>query len=200
MSRRDVTSSRRVAFQASRADKVRATLALGAVLGLGSVGTMAAWSDQATATTGMFSAAAIDIKIDGQDTYEFVNLSMSDMLPGSTKQATLPVNNAGSVPFEYTMRTVVSGDDVYGQYLKVSVFANDTCTGLPEADSVPMRPAQSPIAMITAPRTLAVEGQDTLCFTVGLDATLWNEPNWSTAMDVEGKSVDVAFEFTATAL
>lgn len=198
MIRRDSYSYIRWSFRSSRADKIRATLALGVVLGLGSVGTMAAWSDQATATSGMFSAASLDIKVDEVDAYSFVGLSMSGMVPGSSKQGTLPIKNAGSVPFGYTMRAIVEGDDTFGEHLKVSTYPGAACSGDPLADAVPLRSTQSPISMISESRTLAAGGEETLCFTVGLDASLWDEPNWSVAEQVEGQTIDVTFEFTAT--
>lgn len=46
--------------------RTRAVLSLGMVLGLGAVGTMAAWSDSATATTGMFSTSSVQLKVDNQ--------------------------------------------------------------------------------------------------------------------------------------
>lgn len=195
MTRRDMTDRKLMTFRSSRLDKVRATLALGAVLGLGAVGTMAAWTDTATATSGIFSAASIDLKVDSQDVVRFAALSMADMVPGSAKTGNLLVRNAGTVSFGYSMRAVIAGNDKLGEYLRVSVSPN-SCSGRP--DLVPMRSTQSPITMISGPRPLAAGVEETLCFSVALDSVLWNEANWPTAFQVEGKAVDVAFEFTAT--
>lgn len=200
MIRRHATAGRRVVFPTRRADKIRALLALGAVLGPGAVGTLAAWSDTSTATSGLFSTGSLDIKVNSEDVHSFVALSMKDMVPGSTKTANLVVRNSGSLPFGYTMRAVAAGDDVYGQHLRVSVFPA-VCSGTPVADAVQMRSTESPIALVTGPRPLAAGGaQETLCFSVSLDSSLWNQANWPTALQVEGKSVTVSFEFTATVL
>lgn len=43
--------------------RTRAVLSLGMVFGLGAVGTMAAWSDTATATTGMFSTSSVNVQM-----------------------------------------------------------------------------------------------------------------------------------------
>ena len=81
------TSRPRWTFPTRRADKVRATLATGVVLGLGSVGTMAAWSESVEATSGVFSTSSVNITVDGQDAIEFASLSMANMIPGSTENA-----------------------------------------------------------------------------------------------------------------
>lgn len=46
--------------------RTRAVLSLGMVLGLGAVGTMAAWSGSTTATSGMFSTGSIRLELNGQ--------------------------------------------------------------------------------------------------------------------------------------
>jgi predicted ribosomally synthesized peptide with SipW-like signal peptide len=189
---------RQVAFQASRADKIRAVLALGAVFGLGSVSTLAAWSDTATATSSLFSTGTLDIKVNDQDTHTFVNLSMSDMVPGSTKSGSLVVKNAGAMPFRYTTRAVVSGDSTFGKNLRVSVN-NNACPGTSLVGPTVMDSTLSPIAMIGQRGPIAANGTETFCFTVTLDNALWNSANWNTAMQIEGKSVNVSFEFIATA-
>ena len=63
--------------------RTRAVLSLGMVLGLGAVGTMAAWSDSATATTGMFSTSSVQLKVDNQrPAHQFTELKRNSMLPG----------------------------------------------------------------------------------------------------------------------
>lgn len=201
MTQRKPAMRRRLRLHSSRPDKIRATLALGAVLGLGSVGTLAAWSDSATAKSGLFSASVsdvVDIKLDGADSRDFVELSMSDMVPGSTREATLVVSNAGTVDVTYTMNAVVSGDDQLGQYLRVSVFEG-ACGGTQLALPTQMRSSQSPVPMIDTARPLAAaSGQESLCFRAALDDALWDEANWGPAQAIEGESLSSAFVFTAT--
>ena len=202
MTQRKLAIRRRLRLQSSRADKIRATLALGAVLGLGSVGTLAAWSDSATATSGLFSASAsdvADIKLDGADSMDFVALSMSEMVPGSTRDGTLIVSNAGTVDVNYMMNAVVEGDDQLGPYLRVEIF-QDTCDGPHLVTPTQMRSTQSPVQLISEVRPLGAEsGQETLCFRATLDNSLWNEVNWGAAQGIEGKTLNVSFVFTATA-
>ena len=48
--------------------------------GLGAVGTMAAWSDSATATTGMFSTSSVQLKVDNQrPAHQFTELKRNSM-------------------------------------------------------------------------------------------------------------------------
>lgn len=194
----DLNDRRKVVFRSTRTDRIRAVLALGAVLGLGSVSTMAAWTDTATATSGLFSTGTLDIKANDQDTHSFVALSMADMVPGSTKNANLVVKNAGTAALTYTMRAVVSGDDTLGQHVRATVYA-DACSGTALAGPTPMRSTQSPIAMLGTRGPLAASAQQTLCFSVALNQALWDQTNWPTALQAEGKAVDVSFEFIATA-
>ncbi|NKS42595.1 hypothetical protein GS496_19055 [Rhodococcus hoagii] len=62
------------------------------MLGLGSVGTLAAWSDSATATSNEFKTGKIDLKLGpepGVDSYTFSAFNGSGLMPGSTVQAPL---------------------------------------------------------------------------------------------------------------
>ncbi|WP_027503677.1 SipW-dependent-type signal peptide-containing protein, partial [Rhodococcus sp. UNC363MFTsu5.1] len=66
---------------------------LGIVLGLGAIGTLAAWSDTATATSGVFSTGSIDLQLNGQQgnpgAYAFATLTKTGMMPGNSVAATL---------------------------------------------------------------------------------------------------------------
>ncbi|NKW63306.1 hypothetical protein GS937_02055 [Rhodococcus hoagii] len=45
--------------------RTRAVASLGIVLGLGAIGTLAAWSDTATATSGVFSTGSVSLTLNG---------------------------------------------------------------------------------------------------------------------------------------
>lgn len=86
-----------------------AIASLGMVLGLGAVGTLAAWSDTASATTGQFSMASVDVKIapGGQHpTLAFTSLNKINLGKGDSTAAMLPVKNTGATNFTYTMKAV----------------------------------------------------------------------------------------------
>src|SRR5262245_51518747 len=86
-----------------RSPRLRAALALGVVVALGSVGTLAAWTDQVTVTGATFSAGTIDLKVNGQDSnVSFTTMSLSNMVPGNSTAGVLTVSNSGSAPLRYT--------------------------------------------------------------------------------------------------
>lgn len=89
----------------TRSARVRAGLALGAVVGIGTVATLAAWSDTVTAT-GTFSTGTLDLKLNEQDTTTaLTSLAMTAAKPGDSTYALLTVRNAGTVGFGYTWTT-----------------------------------------------------------------------------------------------
>ncbi|MBM4514492.1 hypothetical protein GS438_17995 [Rhodococcus hoagii] len=88
------------------------------------IGTLAAWSDTATATSGVFSTGSINLKLNGDDgnptAYSFATLTKTNMLPNASVAATLPVQNTGTVPFSYAMYAAATSSPL-APYLKVTV-------------------------------------------------------------------------------
>lgn len=186
----------------SRTGKIRAVLALGAVVGLGTVATLAAWSDTGAAT-GTFSTGSIDLKLQGQDgTVAVTNLSMTTAVPGTVVYANLPVSNAGTVPFTYGF-TVAStnGTDTVPLNANlnwgiVSLGTATTCNATTYAAAA-LVPATniSPTALLSAApavsgRSLAVGATENLCFRVELPT--------AAPSGVQGKSTVATVSFTAT--
>ncbi|MGO4201772.1 TasA family protein [Rhodococcus sp. TAF43] len=171
--------------------RVRAALSLGIVLGLGAVGTMAAWSDTATATSGVFSVASIDLQLNnnqGNPAYAFTTLNKTDMMPGDSVQAALPIQNKGTAPFSYTMSASATGDATLAGFLKVTVL-DAACANQIIAPTALSTSAAKPI--ITVGRNLAPStGSETLCFRVALDPTV--------TVASQNKTVNVSFAFAAT--
>jgi predicted ribosomally synthesized peptide with SipW-like signal peptide len=161
-------------------DRVRALLAVGTVLGLGAVGTLAAWTDSSTATTGTFSTGTIDIRLGSGATdpnpFAFTSFALSSMGPGSTTTATLQVNNSGSLPFTYNVSGSATnsgaGNDQLGSALTLQIYAGAT------------------FSAFTAARPLAAGASETLCFR----ATLPTDANTA----LQGSSTVGSFVFTAT--
>ncbi|QBJ97346.1 hypothetical protein ERC79_16420 [Rhodococcus sp. ABRD24] len=177
----------------------RAIASLGIVLGLGAIGTLAAWSDTATATSGVFSTGSVDLQLNGDPgnptAYAFATLTKSNMLPGNSVAATLPVQNAGSTSFEYTMDAAATTSPL-APFLKVTIStgtSNGTvCSGgTPIATDVALVSGGS-ANLITAPRTLDNGVSETLCFQVKVD------PAATTA--VQGQTVNASFNFAATSV
>lgn len=186
----------------SRSGKIRAVLALGAVVGLGTVATLAAWSDTGAAT-GTFSTGTLDLKLNGQDgTIALTTLAMANATPGTTIYANLPVTNAGSVNFTYGFTTgSTNGTDTPAlnanlNWSVVSLGTASSCTsgtfsaaaGVP-ATYISPTTTLSAVPAITG-RALAAGATENLCFKVELPTTA--------PSGVQGKSTVATVSFTAT--
>jgi predicted ribosomally synthesized peptide with SipW-like signal peptide len=107
----------------SRSVQVRALLSVGILLGGGGVATLAAWSDNATATT-TFSTGNIDLKLNSNDTITIPNLT--NLRPGSTQAVAIAVSNTGTLPVTYTV--VGAGTGTLGPALTAAVYTGGTPT------------------------------------------------------------------------
>jgi predicted ribosomally synthesized peptide with SipW-like signal peptide len=174
-------------------DRVRALLAVGTVLGLGTVGTLAAWTDSSTATTGTFSTGTIDIRLGSGTTdpnpFAFTDFALANLAPGSSREATLQVRNSGSLPFTYNVSGSATnsgaGNDQLGSALTLQIYAGATCSG-----TVLNSPARFTFSSLTTARPLAAGTNETLCFRAAL-------PNDANAA-LQGTSTVGSFVFTAT--
>lgn len=146
--------------------RTRAVLSLGMVLGLGAVGTMAAWTDQATATTGVFSTSSMQMKVDGKtSTHEFAALAQQFEYVDQTFAGNIAVENTGTQNFAWEVAGAVT-DDPDGRHagiaqnLQVTVFdgsaiGDSTCDGNDITGQA---------------RTLDVDAEpDVVCVQIGLD-------------------------------
>ncbi|MGB3708272.1 SipW-dependent-type signal peptide-containing protein [Gordonia sp. (in: high G+C Gram-positive bacteria)] len=186
--------------------RARAIASLGMVLGLGAVGTMAAWSDTATASTGMFSVSSVNVqlKLNSQHpTYTFAALQKINMSRGASTAAMLPVNNTGDTDFNYTTKVVSTdnGTATYGsasaatfaQNLTVAVFNGGssngtTCSGGTAVATKDL--ALGSVDLISTARNLAKTNTENLCVQVTLKA---NAP-----LEARMSALNVDFKFAAT--
>lgn len=156
--------------------RARAIMSIGIVLGLGAVGTLAAWSDTATATSGVFTTGRLDIKVgdpavDNNPTAFSTTLANPAIFPGDTVAAGLLVSNAtGSVANTYTV-SVVASNAALGNRLNSSVH-----TGLPSGSACSGAAISTVTGLETSKpfpalnRPLAVNGSDQLCISVTMTA------------------------------
>ena len=156
--------------------RARAIMSIGIVLGLGAVGTLAAWSDTATATSGVFTTGRLDIKvgdpaIDNNPSEFTTTLANPAIFPGDTVAAGLLVSNAtGSVANTYTV-SVVASNAALGNRLNSSVH-----TGLPSGSACSGAAISTVTGLETSKpfpalnRPLAVNGSDQLCISVTMTA------------------------------
>lgn len=171
--------------------RTRAVLSLGMILGLGAVGTMAAWSDTATATTGMFSTSSIQMKVDGKrPTSSFTKLNKTSMLPGNSTAGDIKVENTGTIDYKWAVSASGSGSSELVGKLTVSLHESgvnngSTCTGplIGTAQSLSTSPT------LVSGRALAAGASDTVCIQVKVAS--------DAGKDQQFKIADLGFNFTA---
>lgn len=163
--------------------RLRAVLALGTVLGLGSVGTLAAWSTSTTTTSGDFVTGNVDITVNGTEgtpTPTAISLTPNTFVPGQSRATIVTVRNAGSIGFDYTTAVAVTG----------TLGANLVAT---------IRPGATIAADGTCPGTAVVTGtarrtargaSDSLCVQLTLSSTA--------PTTAQGQTGTATLTFTAT--
>ncbi|PRZ42468.1 putative ribosomally synthesized peptide with SipW-like signal peptide [Antricoccus suffuscus] len=184
--------------------RIRALLAIGAVVGLGAALTMAAFTDEGNVGA-TFSTGSLDISFDqppgtnqGPESAPYTTtLGIAAGKLGSVAVAPLQVNNSGSLAFTYGMTTTAAGDTGLAGALKVTVaVAATTCTqagGLVGGTVIIDGVTGLKNATMAATRPLAPAANEILCFKVELpDIPANNVPA------IQGKTTTATFKFTAT--
>ena len=160
-------------------DRVRAGLSLGVVLGLGATGTMAAWTDTATAESGLFGAADVELTINGESP-EFAFASVEDVMPGQSVAGNLVLANEGDVDLRYLMDMEVEGLTTakggtgqqrgdatsLGEHLTLTVHSSTTADGVtcPGEEIVSQTmTVGDPRSVLTDYRPVAAVASDTIC-------------------------------------
>lgn len=184
--------------------RLRALMSLGMVLGLGAMGTLAVWSTSATATSGEFVTGSVDIKLDGNDglqadTYK-INFPVTPLLPGQSTAKLIPVQNRGTLPFNYGVTVVGSGALPAALSLSarsdatVNVGATSlTCTGGTAQNTVSPVPTSNATALVpnnSIGPLPANTGNTNLCVQVNLLSAAAN--------NLQGVSTTLTLVFTAT--
>lgn len=178
--------------------RVRAALSLGVVLSVGTMGTMAYWTDSVTVQGTMFSAGTIDLKVENSDgPVSFTTINLANMVPGNTTAGVLEIKNAGSASLKYdavSSATNADGKDLRGT-LVVKVTGDtattgskpsQTCSGSALAGTGTSLNA----ALITTKRLLAAGASERLCLQVTLPA--------AAPSALQGAATEVTITFTAT--
>lgn len=113
--------------------RTRAVLALGAVLGLGVVGTAASWTDAVQVTGTTFTSGTIDLQVNEANATASSTLSMANMVPGATSAEVFRVKNAGSTALTYTISGGLGGADgaafASASALRLSIYRSGTRAG-----------------------------------------------------------------------
>lgn len=179
--------------------RLRALLSLGMVVGLGAVGTLAAWTDQATATA-QFSAGTVDLELgpeaDGRPA--LTSLTVDNMYPGSKKAAIVTVTNTGTLPLSYNLSGGSDRPTALLSALTVSVYQADPLTGLLNTDGKTCTGAVIPalssgfssVKLLADDRRLQPGTSSRLCVQVELPVSAINE--------LQNTTAEAVFTFLAT--
>lgn len=183
----------------SRGGRVRAILALGMALGIGTVLTLATWTDSGDVVS-TFSTGSVDIKLDGVNTLpNIASLALTNAKPGDVTYAPLAVTNAATVNFTYviapSITTASSSTPLLESVLLVTVKAvpGTTCDATTFGASSDTRIAERALNVTTATSAkslTAATGVDHLCFKVELPLTATSA--------VMTQTTTATFSFTAT--
>jgi predicted ribosomally synthesized peptide with SipW-like signal peptide len=198
MSSTTVKTASSAARRFTPATIIRSILAIGSVLGVGTVLTLAAWSDSGTATA-TFSTGTLDLQLNGADNVpDFVALDLTNMGDGASVTAPLTVKNNGTLRFGYTMSvapvTPATDNNTLYQALHVVVksatLATD-CTAANWGNLTTTIVADTTIGSAAiASRTLTAGSSEVLCFQVTLPSGSNN--------NVQNKTTHVLMTFNAT--
>lgn len=165
----------------STSKKIRTVAALGLLSSAVWAGTFAAFSDDATSTS-TFSTGTVDLELTNEvdDAYDFATLSTANMKPGDVKYAALTVENAGTLPAEWTMTSTESEAVLSGALQLGAVTGAATCNALgystaaavPLGVNVVIAEGDLSAAAVSTPRALAAGGSEVLCVKVELPSSV----------------------------
>lgn len=194
-------------WRAVRSARTRAVLSLGLLLGFGSIGTYAYWSDSAVVSGGAITSGRMDLQFDtdgavGNGTgYAKTSITWSGLAPNERKSFNLTVKNVGNPPFTY-VATVTRGTTpawtFVGTPITVQVYSGtavpdatypqqDTCTGAALGTAQAVDGTNK--SLLTNAQEIAAGGSQPICIVVGLDAAADNQN--------QAKTGSVSLTFTA---
>ena len=181
-----------------RSAKLRAVLSLGVVLGIGSIGTFAFWTDSVTVSGTTFTAGTLVLNVNGSHSpAAYTSLNITNMVPGNTTAGILTVKNNGTAPLKY-LGSAAATDTAplgLGAALTVKITADAAVTGAsPTATCAGTALSGTGTALntsfITPGRLLAPGATETLCVQVTLPS--------GASTTLQGGSTAVVFTFTGT--
>ncbi len=184
--------------QVMRSTRVRAVLSVGIVLGLGTVGTLAAWSATTTTTSGTFTTGNVDLWLNDVNATQTAPLSVplgSALLPGQTAAVRIAVQSRGNVAATYTTRVRGSGNAGTAVQLTVvpgGAISGSTCAGTPAVTDRVLTGTDAAILGTRGPLA-AGSGSEVLCLQFRLPAAAANTTQAATG------SVVLTFDGTGVA-
>lgn len=185
-----------------RAMQVKALLAMGILVGFGSVSTLAAWTGTATATanlgTATVSLATGKTAAEATSAEYTVPLNATNWYPGTSQAAMVAVKNTSSisVPYKIEGEIVESGSGTLGKALKVLVKTGSTVSGTaPSATCsgntvILTKDAGSAFPQAVERAKLSSGAAESLCVEYSLPSTAVNS--------LQGNTTSIKLKFTAT--
>lgn len=184
-----------------RSTRVRAALALGAVLTVGVSGTYALWTDSVPVSGVTISSGVLDLKVNTLDAVPaYTDLNLTGMVPGNTVAGILTVRNAGTIPLTYYATAAATNADGkgLGAALVVKVTADSAVTGTAPARTcagAALATTGTTFAgnLVGAPatqRSLAAGVSETLCIQATLPTTA--------VSSLQGATTNISLTFTAS--
>lgn len=182
-----------------RSARARAVLSVGVVLGLGSVGTLAAWSATTTTTSGTFTVGSADLYLNNSPTSSSITVPLgAALLPNRSAAVLITVRNQGISPATYT--TKVNANNATAQSLRLRVVAGASVSGTACSTGTGTTQLVDNHIVTTSVTTLlnqrgplaAASGSETLC----MQFSLLNEA----ANTLQGASTTVVFTFDGSAV
>ncbi|QMU22193.1 SipW-dependent-type signal peptide-containing protein [Gordonia rubripertincta] len=180
-----------------RSTRVRAVLACGIVFGLGTVGTMAAWSATNTTTSGTFTTGSVDLWLNNVNATTTAPLTIplgSSLLPGQSGAVIINVQNRGISAGNYT--TQARATNAAGQAVRLSIVvggsvSGSTCMGTPSVSNLALTATNVSLLGTRGPLA-ATSGSDSLCLQFTLPTSAPNA--------VQSTTGTVIFTFTGSAV
>lgn len=202
MDRSHASPSRLRSLLRDRSGRLRALLSVGVLLGVGSVNTMAFFTDDATMTTGNFTSGTLDIRLNadtnnvGQGgTWANTSFAIANLIPGESVASSFPVRNDGTVPFKWSTMATASG--TLAPQLRFTTYLGGTaantgtqaagnragtCTGgTAQTTDVTLNGTAVNVITQAAAGTIAVGASQAVCVRVQLVSTAPNTAQGQTA-------------------
>lgn len=188
----DATTTKRARRERTRRDRWRVLLTFGVILGMGSVSTVATWSDSVAGSAAQ-STGRLDLLLNSQltgqgGTVTGTGLSAPSMLPGSTAAELITVRNGGTVPFTFSATTSATGSlapDLTWVVRQGGARSGTTCSG----GTVLFSGAIGATSAVGGPTTLGPGAEASWC----IQATL----NPQLSVVARGRTAATSFTFSA---
>ena len=179
-----------------KALRVRAALALGAIVCVGVGGTYAYWSDSVPVSGVTITSGTLDLKVNNADSItNYSGLNLTNMVPGNSTAAVLTVQNAGNVPLTYYADGSATGPlgaalvvKITGDTSVTGSGSSATCAGTALANSGTSF-SSNLIGSSANPRTLAAGASESICVQATLPSTA--------SSSLQGTTTNIALTFNA---